>query len=173
MKVASLRLFAPACTVSFALKHYAPAVRDGVIDPSAFHIHVPSDANELDDLVGPYRKSLLYLVSRAFEDVHKMPLLGMVQAFEPNSIGLNAADGIWATSKHPDVRKWQEFWASSGAALPGNPEVLKALTASNGTRMEKSTHGCFDNAAEIMGRALGSIVKPAEPTKITIARLDY
>jgi hypothetical protein len=173
LKVASLRLFAPACTVSFALKHYVPAVRNGVLDPSAFHIHVLSDANELDDSVGPYRKSLLYLVSRAFEDVHKMPLLGMVQAFEPDSIGPNAADGIWATSQHPDVRKWQEFWASSGAALPGNPEVLKALTVSNGARMEKSTHGCFDNAVEIMGRALGAIVNPVAPPKITIARLDY
>jgi hypothetical protein len=125
LTAASLRLFAPACTVRFALDHLRPALQKKVLAPERLSLHVLSDANEQDDSVGPYRKSLLYLVSRAFEDVHKMPLLGMARAFDPASAQPRAADDLWAADRLAELRQWQAFWATQAAA-GARLEVLSA-----------------------------------------------
>ena len=172
LKAASTRLFAPACTTRFALDHYVPAVQKGVLPAEHFHIHVLSDKNELDDTVGPYRKSLLYLVSRSFEDVHKMPLLGMARSFDPATVAPDAADDSWARDRLADVRRWQAFWQ----ALPhggANLHVLEARSVSNGAGTEQATHGCFDNSVDLVGQALGYVVNPAKPTAVKVERLDY
>ena len=76
LQVAGCTLFAPACTVRFALDHYAKAITGGTLAPDALFVENLSEEREQADSVGPYGKSLLYLVSRALEDFHKMPLLG-------------------------------------------------------------------------------------------------
>ena len=63
----TVSLYAPACTVAFANSTYLPAAEKKVIDPKRVVCDVLSNSNELDDTVGPYGKSLLYLVSRALE----------------------------------------------------------------------------------------------------------
>lgn len=78
--VASCTLLAPACSIDFFHEHYAPrlgrqskaATRLPVLD-----VCILRDALELADSVGPYRKSLLYLVSYALEREAAKPLLGM------------------------------------------------------------------------------------------------
>ncbi len=172
LKAASTRLFAPACTTRFALDHYVPAVQKGVLPAEHFHIHTLSDKNELDDTVGPYRKSLLYLVSRSFEDVHKMPLLGMARNFDPATTQPDAADDSWARDRVADVRRWQDFWRG----LPhggANLHLLDARSISNGAGSEQSTHGCFDNSVDLVGQALGYIVNAAKPVPVKVERLDY
>jgi hypothetical protein len=172
LKAASVRLFAPACTTRFALDHFAPAVKKGVLAAKDFHIHVLSDQNELGDAVGPYRKSLLYLVSRAFEDAHKMPLLGMARCFDPKAADPKACDDLWARDHLKDVIEWQAFWNVSGGGT-SNLDVLAARNVSNGAGTEPASHGCFDNAVDVIGKALGSIVNPSNPAKVRIDRLDY
>lgn len=172
LQAASARLFAPACTTQFALDHYLPAVQKGVLPAEHFHIHTLSDKNELDDSVGPYRKSLLYLVSRSFEDVHKMPLLGMAKNFEAATVQPDAADDTWARDRVPEVRRWQAFWQG----LPhggANLHLLEARNVANGAGTERATHGCFDNAIELIGLALGYIVNPTKPAPVKVERLDY
>ncbi len=172
LKAASVRLFAPACTTRFALDHYVPAVNKGVLRAERLHIHTLSDKNELDDNVGPYRKSLLYLVSRSFEDVHKMPLLGMAKCFDPATVASGAGDDTWARERLDDVRRWQAFWGSlpSGST---NLHVLSERHISNGAGTERASHGCFDNAVDLVGEALGAILNPHKPVPIKIERLDY
>lgn len=77
--IASCSLMAPACTIDFFNGHYAKAIggTSQASDIAALHQYNLIDQREKDDAVGPYRKSLLYLVSRAFEDEKKMPILGM------------------------------------------------------------------------------------------------
>jgi hypothetical protein len=169
LNAASVRLFAPACTTRFALQNYVPAIRQKVLAAKDFHIHVLSDQNEQDDEVGPYRKSLLYLVSRSFEE-HKTPLLGMAKSFDPATARPDAADDVWAPEYLRDVVDWQAFWNSLGTS---NLEVLAAHSVSDGVRSIESKHGCFDNSVDIVGRALGYIVNPAAPVKLKIERLDY
>ena len=172
LKAASTRLFAPACTTRFAVDHYIPAVQKGVLPAEHFHIHTLSDKNELDDTVGPYRKSLLYLVSRSFEDVHKMPLLGMARNFDAATVAPDAADDSWARDRLADVKRWQAFW--SGLPHGGaNLHLLDARDVSNGVGTEASTHGCFDNSVELIGLALGYIANPAKPVPVKVERLDY
>ncbi|MDW8370916.1 MAG: C1 family peptidase, partial [Geminicoccaceae bacterium] len=70
LRVASLHLLAPACTMGFAADTFGAALgrgRRAILDPRRVAIWVLSDRNERADTVGPYGKSLLYLVSRALE----------------------------------------------------------------------------------------------------------
>lgn len=75
----SCSLMAPACTIDLFDSHIKPKIgqngmASGLKTLTQYNL---IDQREEDDSVGPYRKSLLYLVSNAFEDNKKMPLLGM------------------------------------------------------------------------------------------------
>jgi hypothetical protein len=174
LSVSSLRLFAPACSARFALDYYIPAVRDGVLNPKHWHIHTLSEKNERDDSVGPYRKSLLYLVSRSFEDMHKTPILGLEKLFDPTTFAPQAQDDTWGPDERATAAAWYEAWKRLGV----DPTNRKAHTlargaVSNGARSERAAHGCFDNAVDIMGHALGYVLDPNEPRRVDIQRLDY
>lgn len=174
LKAASLRLFAPACTLEFALRHYKPAVETGTLDPRRWHIHNLSDRNEQDDSVGPYQKSLLYLVSRSFEDTHKTPLLGFDKAFDAKTLQTASADDAWAATEQATARKWFNFWNGLGVDVKNRQaHVLSTSRVSNGVGTVGASHGCFDNAVDIMGKSLGYIASPSKPQKVTIHRLDY
>ena len=161
LHVKTLRLFAPACTTRFALERYRPALRSGQIEARHFYVHTLSDKLERDDSVGPYRKSLLYLVSRAFEDVHKTPLLGLDRSFDAETAADGAEDDLWSDDRSEDVKQWADFWDKSGGA--DNRIVLSRATVSTGGGSIDASHGCFDNAVDIMGDALGTIVNPRSP----------
>jgi hypothetical protein len=71
--VESCTLWAPACTTEVFEGLYAPAIRSGQIKRAA--IFALSDEAEQDDNCGNiYHKSLLYLVSNAFEAKPRIPL---------------------------------------------------------------------------------------------------
>ena len=79
-RITSCSLLAPACTIKDFQKYYAPLLsaprRDfGINEMQVYNL---SRRLELDDNVAQvYRKSLLYLVSRAFEEKKGEPLLGI------------------------------------------------------------------------------------------------
>lgn len=81
--VSSCSLMAPACTVDFYHQHFYPRLgrtaQDGrVVTLPKLGVYCLSDELERDDSVAfAYRKSLLYLVSRALERERNKPLLGM------------------------------------------------------------------------------------------------
>jgi hypothetical protein len=164
LPVASLRLFAPACTTRFALDHYEPAVKDTILSRASWFVHVLSDENERADSVGPYRKSLLYLVSRAFEDDHKTPLLGLERTFHAP----DESEGEWSAAGLADVKRWATFWGSH-AAGNANKLVLAARKVSNGVAALDASHGCFDNAVDIVSTTLSY----AAGSSVKVRRLDY
>ena len=81
--VKSCSLMAPACTTDFYREHYRP--RLGARGGSGNMIRLPKltvynlreDLEKNDNVAFAYRKSLLYLVSRALERERDKPLLGM------------------------------------------------------------------------------------------------
>lgn len=77
--VKSCSLMAPACSVDLFKKVYHPKIgqTNAACGVSKLWQYNLIDQREQDDTVGPYRKSLLYFVSNAFEDEKKLPLLGM------------------------------------------------------------------------------------------------
>jgi hypothetical protein len=81
--VKSCNLMAPACTVDFYKEYYAPRLgrrrrNAPVVRIPSLNIYNLNEELELDDnVVLAYRKSLLYLVSRALEKERDKPILGM------------------------------------------------------------------------------------------------
>jgi hypothetical protein len=163
LTAASCHLYAPACTIRFALEHYVPAIENKTLDRRRLHIHLLSDGNEICDTVGPYRKSLLYLVSRALESCHKMPLLGLEQAFDAKN------NPKWHESEIASVKAWQKFWSSSGNGL----DVVSDKQVSTGSlgRRIQATHGSFDNDASTIETTLKRIT--GEKPAFSVEWIDY
>jgi hypothetical protein len=73
LRVSTCTLWAPACTVELFKAAYMPAIKSGRI--GRFAVFALTDKAEQDDNCGNiYHKSLLYLVSNAFEDEPRVPL---------------------------------------------------------------------------------------------------
>ncbi|HEY4084108.1 MAG TPA: C1 family peptidase [Burkholderiaceae bacterium] len=91
LKVKTCTLWAPACTVDLFKTAYLPAIEGGTIE--RFTMFALNDKAEQDDNCARiYNKSLLYLVSNAFEDKAPIPLfrdgvpiLGMQKFFEADA----------------------------------------------------------------------------------------
>jgi hypothetical protein len=122
-------------------------------------VHVLSDRLERADSIGPYRKSLLYLVSRALDDERKMPLLGMARALDPQ---YNTTDQ-WADTELDTVRQWQ--LRASGAQV--HPVPTPSVRVNRKGRTVQATHGAFDNDLDVIGPTIAritgaSLVSPME-----------
>lgn len=160
VEIASCHLFAPACTARFAVDHYGGAVKRKVMRGDALSVHILSDALETCDSVGPYRKSLLYLVSRALERCHKMPLIGLEHAF------LKESNERWHESERSAAVEWQAFWTSTGNKV----EIVNQPQVSTGKlgRSIPATHGCFDNDASTLTKTMQRMLRqdPAHPIEL-------
>lgn len=155
LEVKTCSLFAPACTLAFAAAHYGGAA-GGVLSQADLHVHLLSDEREREDTVGPYRKSLLYLVSRALETAHKTPLLGLARVFD----GAKEAIDSWNEGDRATVKAWQQSWK-------GQLHELDALqvTTGPGTRI-KAAHGCFDNDIDTITATLTRILGRAPAHRV-------
>jgi hypothetical protein len=51
--------------------------------------------------------------------------------------------------------------------------VLAKGSVSTGAGSIDASHGCFDNAVEIVGDTLGYVVNPKAPSRVKVHRLDY
>jgi hypothetical protein len=145
-------LYAPACTVRFALDHYRPAIEAGVLGRQAVTLDILSDERELADSVGPYGKSLLYLVSRALEDHHKTPILGMANVWARRPADAASTEALGGAELAGEVDKWLAFWGA------GRPRELSAPTVSNGREPIPAAHGSFDNDRDTITRTLTRIL---------------
>lgn len=108
--VSSCSLFAPACTIDFFEAHYAPRLgrnATGTRLPRLDIYNLSDQAERGDSVARMYRKSLLYLVSRAFEREQDKPLLGMQRYSEKlkaraglNLIYANSRSKVSRSSTH-------------------------------------------------------------------------
>lgn len=74
LKIRSCTLWAPACSTELFKREYLPALSKGRIEDLA--VYALDDATEQDDHCAHlYNKSLLYLVSHAFEARQRIPLV--------------------------------------------------------------------------------------------------
>jgi hypothetical protein len=73
ISIESCTLWAPACTMELFKRSYLPAIKNGEV--KRFALFTLNDKTEQDDNCAKiYNKSLLYLVSNAFEDEPRIPL---------------------------------------------------------------------------------------------------
>ena len=149
IKIESCHLMAPACTIDLYHQCYLPVLQDKRnLKLGRMMIYNLKDELEQDDKVGSeifYRKSLLYLVSNAFErDLEKPePLLGM-EKFK---------DQVKQAGDQPKI------FYSNGIT---------------GTKSRSTTHGGFDNDVITMNYILKNILKGESIRReFTKEDLDY
>lgn len=148
--VSTLTLFAPACTVEFAVATYGTAIKTGRLRPEAVHVDIMSDERERADTVGPYGKSLLYLVSRALEVRHKTPLLGMEWSWK-----LNSPEGQW--NKDVSTRQALQGWAENTKGMSLQVHDKRREYVSTGAGKIRLAHGSFDNDVKVVSNMLQRI----------------
>ena len=136
--VTSLSLWAPACTMELFEDIYRPLIEGGKI--KAFDLYTLDDATERDDnCAGIYHKSLLYLVSAAFE---KRPRIPFIHKKGTEILGLaRDAQDIPAPFWTPKSREWY--------VAPAAAET------------DARHHGDFDNDAATLATTLARIVRGA------------
>ncbi|XAL98386.1 C1 family peptidase [Phycisphaeraceae bacterium D3-23] len=145
-RVASVSLMAPAATIDLYEDIYQPLLtaRQSQFGIDQLCIYNLTDRLERDDTVTMvYRKSLLYLVSRAFEEKRKAPLLGMEKY-----------------SEELEPHKRLTIHYSDGRAF----QTAK-------TRSE--THGGFDNDPNTMNSILRTVLSKRPRRLFTCEDLDY
>lgn len=79
--ITSVSFLAPAITVADFERLVRPRLESGAIR-RYLQVHLTEDAEEADPTCGPYRRSLLHLVSESFEGGKSTPILGLLKDFK-------------------------------------------------------------------------------------------
>src|SRR5207244_2217835 len=117
-----------------------------VISAGQLHVDLMSDAREQDDSVGPYGKSLLYLVCRALERVHKTPILGLANAWTTTP-----PQDCWAVDGNAQAIAWASFAQQSAI----EPQIHDEPKVPDGPGHEIGiAHGSFDNDLNVITATL-------------------
>ena len=139
LKPTSIQFMAPAITTQLFKELMLPQIEDGSCPRP--DLYVLSDLGERDDDVGPYGKSLLYLVSNAFEGNRDTPLLGMQKFVDP------AAAGPGGKPVDPAI-----------AALFKGRLIVAGAGPLGGLETASETHGGFDNDRKTMNSVMRRIL---------------
>ncbi|HSG21460.1 MAG TPA: C1 family peptidase, partial [Azonexus sp.] len=153
--VKSVHLYAPACTVAFANRHYAPQTEI----MNKLHLDILGDQSEQDDNVALiYRKSLLYFVSNALEADLRMPILGLENVYNPGYANWDgsssAAEALTNWRNAVEISKLNER-----LSIHKEDKIVTRRGADNGLqkKMERASHGGFDNNVDVIGKTLAQI----------------
>jgi len=149
-RIASVHLYAPACTVQFANRHYAP--HQSLMEK--LYLGILSDRNERDDNTAAiYRKSLLYLVSDALELDVRTPILGMANVLDPSYKGW---DGSSSTGEA--LGNWRQAVKQHGLAKRIDiVESDKVISCRQPAISIDAGHGSFDNNVDLLSLTLERI----------------
>jgi hypothetical protein len=140
--LASCTLWAPACTMDFYRECYLPAIGSGRL--ARFALFTLTDKAERDDhCANIYHKSLLYLVSNAFEKRLRKPFFG-------ESDGEPLLGMAKFVAKLP-ARERPTDWVLSPNAMPTGEQGASRATA----------HGAFDDDAATLKATLARILDQA------------
>ena len=123
--VTTLQLLAPACTVDLYHRSILPAVRARRVERLVHFLL--DDRRERDDTVAKiYRKSLLYLVSNAYQDKRRVtPLLGMERYLDQvRETGAKSRIEHLTPESHPDSTQ-----ANSHGSFDNDLKTMNTLLA--------------------------------------------
>lgn len=136
VKINSVSLWAPACTLDLFNTVYKPLIDKGAIE--AFDLYTLDDATEQDDdCANIYHKSLLYLVSNAFEAWPRIPGIP------------GRATGVPLLGRARDASAIpKDFWKKSS----------RKWLISPGSASHARHHGDFDNDSATLRSTLKRIV---------------
>ena len=158
--VKTIQFMAPAISINLFKEKFIPLIQTNPdLNPT---LYVLSDKGERDDDVGPYGKSLLYLVSNAFERKRETPLLGMEKFINSKNRELDKSlvDTDIAKLLRQDYNGWPRLVVAGEAAAEKElgPDVCRS-----------ETHGGFDNDSFTLNSVLFRILGK-KPTRKFDAR---
>lgn len=139
----TLQLLAPAVRIDDFQQLMGEKIKTGQCPKP--HFYILDEKQEEDDSVGPYGRSLLWLVSRAFEDKRDTPILGMKCFFD----------------KYPTLKHL------------ANNVVVSPIKGTPGCESYSATHGGFDNDPCTMNSVMYQILGKEPKKKFEKRDLDY
>ncbi|MBI4470197.1 MAG: C1 family peptidase [Acidobacteria bacterium] len=140
----SLQFLAPAVRIDEFKEFALPSIKSGRCPKATMYLL--NEQDELDDSVGPYGKSLLWLVSNAFEDKRGTSLLGMKQHVKGEAALRNS----------------------------GFIEIIESATSdADRAACATKTHGGFDNDPATMNSVLLRILGKKPAPAFEARDLDY
>ena len=148
VKVQTCSLLAPAATVKLYKSHYEPLLKNGSIANMRVY-NLSAKLEKDDNVIQIYRKSLLYLVSHAFEETTEVP--GNVPL-----LGMEIYSKTIETGGAPINFKYSK----------GDIDDKNAVTKS-------TSHGGFDNDPTTMNDILKRILGKKPAVLFTEDDLDY
>jgi hypothetical protein len=158
LPIRTCTLWAPACTIEFFKQNYGPVLPQL---GSVGLFTLTDGAEKDDDCAKIYHKSLLYLVSYAFEDVPRIPLLS------PGTPILGMEKWLRALSDPKSKQRDAAF-----AAMLGRIEHIRSPNTDSpatGRGSTASHHGDFDNDDATVKSTLSRIVGVSTVTANLIA----
>ena len=136
LKIKTLQLRAPACTIELFERCYLPSIKSGSIEN--FIVMNLTGERECNDGWSMYGKSILYLVSRGLEKNRGVALLGMEKSYATN----------------PTLNKLIEEKRIDYIACPNEND------ASAARRSVANTHGSFAHDELTIEASLAQILNP-------------
>ena len=147
LSIASCTLWAPACTIDLFKETYLPAIKEGRI--KRFALFTLTDEAERDDHCAHiYNKSLLYLVSNAFEEKPRIPL------FRPEGERILGMAKFVAEDK--ELKRLFETKKADWVLAP-NTDASGSQDGSTARH-----HGEFDDDLPTLKATLARVLKEAE-----------
>jgi hypothetical protein len=148
LTIASSTLWAPACTIDLFKEYYLPSIKNGSIN--RFALFTLTDEAEQNDHCGHiYNKSLLYLVSNAFEEKQRIPLF---------------RDGIPILGMQKFINKDKEL---TNLFKSGKADHVLAPNSNQEGSVSHCTcnaHGGFDDDKATVNATLARILNKAKST---------
>jgi hypothetical protein len=171
LKIASCTLWAPACTTELFKETYFPAIQSKAI--RRFTQFSLNDQTEQDDnCANIYNKSLLYLVSHAFEDEARIPglhdgapILGMARAVAADPalqamFAVANAELVLAPNNDPDgsttaskARHHGDFDDDEATVRSTFARILSAVAGKAGSQHMAETPIVFNPSAQHLAAA--------------------
>ena len=145
--VQSLHLLAPACATDLFKTKLMDRVGPGK-GIEALTMYTMNKSQEQADEAGPYKKSLLYLVSRAFESAQPSPILGLEESLR-DDVKLIRFFGLAGNQKRADV-----LFSNTASDAPSN------------SRSMSNTHGGFDDDVPTMNSVVRRVIAAGDATPI-------
>ncbi len=104
LKLNSIHLLAPTTSLQDCNIYIKYAIDKNILKMSNIYIYMLDKDIESMDSVGKYGKSILYLISRALDHIHKTPLLGLQDSWIIENS--NKEDGIFNSQQLNQIKKW-------------------------------------------------------------------
>lgn len=164
VKLGTIQFMAPAITVDLFKRLMLPSITQRACPHPV--LYLLSNSGELKDSVGPYGKSLLYLVSNAFEEKRSTPLLGMEKYISPDAVD---EEGHRVGKPDPEIGPLfhQNVDGFPSLVISGQPQGPRSSSKS-------TSHGGFDNDPDTLNSMLRRILNSDQPAReFTVRDLQY